>query len=169
MCESVLQFITRRRSIREFTGDPVDRSQLEVALQAAMAAPSARNSRPWEFVVVTDRERIRSLCTAHPHAGFGVDAGAVVLPVGRREGYDWFDQDMAAATQNFLLAVANLGLGATWCGMTPKLQDAIRPLVGLPEAMTAFALIPVGVPAQRRPARTQYEPERVHWEQYRCA
>jgi nitroreductase len=166
MSKDVLQFIAMRRSIRAFTGEPVDRAKLEVALKAAMAAPTARNSRPWQFIVVTDRQKVRAVCEAHPYAKFGVDAGAVVLPFGRKEGYAWFDQDMGAATENLLVALANLGLGATWCGMSDERQEAVRALVGLPEDLHVFALIPVGVPAEEKPARTQYEPERVHWERY---
>ncbi len=166
MGKDVLQFITARRSVRGFTGDPVDRDNLEIALKAAMAAPSARNSKPWEFVVVTDKERVRAVCEAHPYAKFGTDAGAVVLPLGKKEGYAWFDQDMGASTENLLLALANLGLGATWCGMRDDLQEAVREAVGIPEDLYVFALIPVGVPSEAVPPRTQYETERVHWESY---
>lgn len=166
MSEQVLRFFTARRSIRAFAAEPIDRAKLETALKAAMAAPSARNTRPWEFVVVTDRETVRAVCDAHPYAKFGVDAGAVVLPVGRKEGYPWFDQDMGAATENLLVAIANLGLGATWCGMSDERQAAVRPLIGLPDELFAFALIPIGVPAEEKPPRTQYEPQRVHWDRY---
>jgi nitroreductase len=166
MGKDVLQFITARRSVRGFTGEPVDRDKLETALKAAMAAPSASNARPWEFVVVTEKERVRAVCEAHPYAKFGADAGAVVLPFGKKEGYAWFDQDMGASTENLLLALANLGLGATWCGMHDDLQDPVREAVGIPDELYVFALIPVGVPSEAVPPRTQYEPERVHWERY---
>jgi len=166
MHEEVLQFMTKRRSIRAFTGDPVDRKKLEIALRAAMSAPSAANARPWQFIVVTDPEKIRAVCQAHPHATFGESAGAVVLPFGKKEGYRWFDQDMAAATENLLVAFANLGLGATWCGMSDKEQKPVRAAVGLPDELFVFAVIPVGVPAEEKPARTQYEPDRVRWERY---
>jgi len=166
MDKDVLPFITARRSVRGFTGEPVDRDTLEIALKAAMAAPSARNTRPWEFVVVTEKERVRAVCEAHPYAKFGVDAGAVFLPFGKKEGYAWFDQDMGASTENLLLALANLGLGATWCGMGDELQEAVREAVGIPEDLHVFALIPVGVPSEAVRPRTQYEPERVHWERY---
>jgi nitroreductase len=169
MGEDVLRFITERRSVREFTGEPVERAKLEIALKAAMAAPSARNSRPWQFVVIMDQERVRTVCETHPYAKFGVDAGAVILPFGKKEGYRWFDQDMGAATENLLVALAHLGLGATWCGMSDERQEAVRALTGLPDDLYVFALIPVGVPAEEKPARTQYEPERVHWEQYQRA
>jgi len=163
MDDTVLKIFTLRRSIRRFTGDPVDRPALVTALKAAMAAPSANNRRPWEFYVVTDRARIREICASHPYAKFGVDAGAVIIPFGLKSGYRWFDQDMAAATENLLLAIAHLGLGATWCGMDDDRQGAIREQIDLPEDAYAFALIPVGVPADRPTPRTQYDPDKVHW------
>ncbi len=166
MTSEVLEFITRRRSIRKFTGAPVPREALVTALQAAMAAPSANTVQPWEFIMVTDKEKIKELCLAHPYAHFGVNAGAVVIPFGKKEGYKWFTHDMAAATENFLLAIANLGLGATWCGMDDARQDLIRPLVGLPADLYAFALVPIGVPAEKKPPHTQYEESKVHWEGY---
>jgi len=164
--DQVLQFITKRRSVRAFTGEPVPREKLEIALKAAMAAPSARNSQPWHFLVVTERERIQALCAAHPYASFGDKAGAVILPFGRKAESRWFDQDMGAATENLLLALANLGLGATWCGMPAELQADVRTVVGIPEGLTFFALIPVGVPAESVEPRTQYRAERVHWEEH---
>jgi len=162
-----LRWITQRRSIRQFTGDPVPREKLTAALQAAMAAPSAQNLRPWRFVVITDKATRAALAKAHPYAGFAADAGAIILPFGKKEGSAWFDQDMAAATENLLIAISGLGLGATWCGLDEALQDRIRPLVGIPDDLYLFALIPVGVPAEEKPARTQYDEARVHWERYR--
>jgi nitroreductase len=166
MSKEVLRFITVRRSIRAFTGEAVDRAKLEIALKAAMAAPSANNSKPWEFVVVTDQEKVRTICETHPYAKFGTNAGAVVLPFGKKAEYQWFDQDMGAATENLLIALANLGLGATWCGMSDERQAAVRELVEIPDDLYVFALIPVGIPSEGVPARTQYEAKRVHWERF---
>lgn len=165
----VLDVIQKRRSVRKFTGAPVSREKILSALEAAMAAPSARNLKPWSFLVITERTVIQALCQAHPYAGFGVDAGAVVLPFGSKAESRWFDQDMAAATENLLIAVSGLGLGATWCGMDEARQEAVRRLVGLPDDQFVFALIPVGVPSETPPARTQFEASRVHWERYKGA
>ncbi len=162
----VLHAIQKRRSVRKFTGAPVAREKIHAALEAAMAAPSARNLKPWSFLVVTERPSIDALCRAHPYAGFGVDAGAIVLPFGSKRDHKWFDQDMAAATENLLIAVAHLGLGATWCGMDDERQPAVRAIVGLPEDQFVFALIPVGVPVESPVPRTQFEPSRVHWERF---
>jgi len=166
MSTDILDAITKRRSIRAFAQQPVERAKLEIALKAAMAAPSANNGRPWRFLIVTQLDQVRTVCAAHPYARFGARAAAVILPFGEKAGSPWFDQDMAAATENLLIALANLGLGATWCGMDDGLQSSIRSIVGIPAQMHVFALIPVGVPAEAKPARTQYEPERVYWETY---
>ncbi len=53
-----LAFFFRRRSIRRFTPQLVEREKLECLLQAAMAAPNACNSEPWEFIVVTNPPRL---------------------------------------------------------------------------------------------------------------
>jgi nitroreductase len=161
-----LRAIQNRRSVRKFTGAPVAREKIHAVLEAAMAAPSARNLKPWSFLVVTERPAVQALCRAHPYAGFGADAGAVILPFGSKHTHKWFDQDMAAATENLLIAIADLGLGATWCGMDDERQPAVRALVGLPEDQFVFALIPVGVPAESPAPRTQFESSRVHWEQF---
>lgn len=163
---SIIERIMARRSIRRFSGDRVDPDVIRQALRAAMAAPSANNGRPWHFVVVTEPETIRELCSRHPYAGFGKEAGAVILPFGRKTEAKWFDQDFAAATENLLLALANLGLGATWCGMDDAKQASIREPVDLPEDQYVFALIPIGVPAEEKAPRTQYEESRVHWQRY---
>lgn len=162
----VLAFFMRRRSVRRFTGEPVPREKLELLLKAAMSAPSARNRQPWEFLVLTEREKIREVCLAHPYARFGVDAGAVILPLGKPQGNPYFFQDLAAAVENLLLAAANLGLGATWCGMDEKRQENLRPILGIPEDYWIFAVIPVGIPAERPEPRTQYDPAKVHWERF---
>ncbi len=167
MSEKVLEFITKRRSIRKFTGEGISRESLETILKAAMAAPSANNARPWQFLVVTDKAKIAAICRAHPYAAFGVDAGAVIIPFGKKERYKWFDQDMAAAAENLLLATANLGLGATWCGMLGEREAKVHSVAGLPDDVFGFALIPIGVPAEEQPSRTQYDEKRVHWETYR--
>ena len=163
---SIIDQIMARRSIRRFSGEPVDPETLRHALRAAMAAPSANNGKPWHFVVVTQPEEIRELCSLHPYAGFGKEAGAVILPFGRKSEAKWFDQDLAATTENLLLALAGLGLGATWCGMDDAKQADIRKRVGLPQDQYVFALIPVGIPAEKKPPRTQYEEARIHWERY---
>ncbi len=165
MSNSVLEMIMQRRSVRSFTGEQVTRSQLATILKAAMAAPSAGNGQPWRFLVLTDTVKIQEICLAHPHASWGVKAGAVIVPYFEKQTKNYYImQDMGAATQNLLLAVAGLGLGATWCGMPEERQELVRPATGISEQYWIFAVIPVGVPAETPPPRTQYDDQKILWQ-----
>ena len=158
-----------RRSIRQFTGQPVAPEQVDTLLKAAMAAPSAGNRHPWHFVVVTDAATRSALAQAHPHAKMVTQAPVCLVPCGQPElSYpgteEYWVQDVSAATENILLAAVGLGLGSVWCGVYP-LEDrilAIRQILGVPQNVIPFALIAIGYPAESKEPRTQYDPNRVH-------
>ena len=162
-----------RRSIRRFTDQPVDVEQIDMLLKAAMAAPSANNSKPWHFIVVTDGAIRDALAEAHPYARMATQSPVCIVPCGEsrlsragRSGF-WV-QDLSAATENILLAATGLGLGAVWCGVYPseeRLAD-LRRILGIPEGVVPFALIPVGHPAEQKEPRTQYDGDRVHRERW---
>ena len=78
--------IFHRVSIRKFQDKPVEPEKIEKLLRAAMAAPSAGNQQPWEFYVVTDKEKILELSKATPYSGCAAGAPVVIVPVYRKEG-----------------------------------------------------------------------------------
>jgi nitroreductase len=154
-------FIYKRRSIRKYKPDPVPDELVTETLKAAMAAPSANNARPWAFVVVRDPETRRALSNVHQYARMAADAPVVIVVLGDR-GNRWMQQDCAAATENLLLAAANLGLGAVWVGLREERDAPVRELLGVPGKYRAFCLVPVGYPAEEKEPRTQYDEARVH-------
>jgi nitroreductase len=162
-----------RRSIRAFTAEPVDPAQVEVLLQAAMAAPSAGNRKPWHFVVVTDVRMREALVQVHPHAKMAAESPVVIVPCGDPSlgipGHpDYWIQDLAAATENILLAATGLGLASVWCGVHPVAErvEAVRRVLGVPGTVTPFALIAIGHAAEHKEPRTQYDALRVHRERW---
>ena len=161
----MLDFIYKRRSIRKYKPDPVSDELITEMLEAAMAAPSANNAQPWEFVVVRDEEKKRALSEVHQYAGMAADAPVVMVVLGDANNY-WMQQDCAAATENLLLAAANLGLGAVWVGLREKHDAYVRELVGAPDTQRAFCLVPVGYPGEKKDPRTQYAEAKVHREQW---
>jgi len=167
-----LDFIFRRRSIRRYTPEPVDEATLTRLLQAAMAAPSAVDSQPWEFVVLTDPDLLRRLRDRLPLGRHKAPAAFVICgsPETARNtaGRLFWQQDCSAATENLLLAAAALGLGGVWVGVSPlkPLMRWVADLVGLPEAVIPLAVIYVGHPAEHKPSRTRYDERRVHWQRY---
>lgn len=165
----MLDLIQKRRSIRKYTAEPIAEADIQAMLEAAMAAPSASNIKPWEFVVVRDRELCRKLGDTHPYSKMAAEAAAVFVVCGREgESRHWVE-DTSAATQNLLLAAAGLGLGAVWVACYPNAEreQYVRDLLGLPAGLRILCLVPVGHPAETKPPRTQFDPARVHYDRYK--
>ena len=102
-----LDFIFQRRSIRKFTDDAVEDEVLEQLLRAAMAAPSAMNTKPWRFIVVREPDRLERLRGVMPFAKMKAAAAISVCadlrgPRNLVTGKFW-QQDCSAATQNLSL------------------------------------------------------------------
>ncbi len=161
----MLETIFARRSIRKYTGEPVTEEQVQKLLEAAMAAPSANNSQPWHFVVVQDREQLRRLAEAHPYGKMQAEAAlSIAVCADPSLSPRYWVQDCSAATENLLLAATALGLGGVWLGVYPN-QDRVarvREVLGIPEGIEVLCLVAIGHPAEKKPPRTQYNPQRVH-------
>jgi nitroreductase len=162
-----LNIIFSRRSIRQYTGEPLSEQEIQSLLKAGMAAPSAHNKQPWRFVLVTDQEKRQALSNVHPYAKMVADAALAIVVCGDMTvSPDYWAQDCAAATENILIAAAGLGLGAVWLGCYPQQEriKAIRSILNIPEHIGVQCMISVGRPAKVKSARTQFEPSYVHKE-----
>jgi len=165
-----LEFIQKRRSIRKYQpGAEVSDEQVDVLLRAAMAAPSASNQQAWAYIVIRDRDLLEEAMEVHPYASMLRTATLAILVCGdltRAHHEGMWIQDCSAATQNILLAAANIGLGTCWCGVHPRPErvEGLRKVFGVPDGITPFALISVGVPAEEKPPADYYDAERVHHE-----
>ena len=159
-----LRIIFSRRSIRRYTGAPISEADITSLLQAAMAAPSASNKKPWHFCAVTDRKTLIALSERHPYGKMLVDAALAVAVCGDPSISDWWVQDCTAATENILIAATGLGLGAVWLGCHGRAEreQAVRDVLGIPQGIGVLSLLSIGHPGEDKEARTQYDPARVH-------
>lgn len=161
--------IFSRRSIRRYTDEPLTDEEIQTLLEAAMAAPSASNMRPWHFVTVTERATLAALAQAHPHGRMTSHAAAAIVVCGDPAlAPRYWVQDCSAATQNVLIAATALGLGAVWLGCHPneEREAAIRKVLDIPDCLGVLSVISVGHPAEDKPARTQYDSSRDHRERW---
>lgn len=169
MAKELIETIFARRSIREYTSKPVSEKNIERLLEAAMAAPSASNRKPWHFVVVTDRHILDRLAKVHPYGKMLFEAPLCIAVCGDKNiSPRYWVQDCSAAAENLLLAATALGLGAVWLGVHPRESrvDPIRKALKIPENIVPLNLISVGHPAEEKDPRTQYDKLRVHREQW---
>jgi len=168
----ILEHIMARRSIRKYTDEAVTEEEITRLLKAAMAAPSASNRKPWEFVVITEPDMMRRVRSAMIFGRYNAPMAIVVCGNMRRTypppGTGYWVQDCSAATQNILLAAAGMGLGSVWLGVYPisVFVARVRRVLNLPSHIVPLNVIYVGHPAQNKTPRTQYDPRRVRWQQY---
>ena len=163
----MLNAIFERRSIRKYLDRPVEDEKIQTILRAAMYAPSAKDGRPWHFVVVRDRSVIEKFMQVHPYSKMLSQAPVLIVICADRTleaapGY--YLEDCGAAAQNLLLAAHELGLGTCWLGISPvkERMEPMRPLLGLPENVEAFCGVAVGYPAEKRETPERYDQSRVH-------
>ena len=169
-----LKTIFARKSVRAYRSEAVSDEKLQVLVRAGMAAPTAVDKRPWEFVVVTDRAVLKQLADALPYAKMADRAAAAIVVGGdvRKQWggmeSDYWIMDCSAATQNILLAAESMGLGAVWTAVYPEDSRvrAVRQILGIPHYVVPLNIIPVGVPADREKAKDKYDPKQVHWNKW---
>ena len=169
MTKELINIIFARRSIREYTNEIVNQKDIKVMLEVAMAAPSASNLKPWHFIVITDRQILDSLATAHPYGKMLLRASLCIAVCGDTTiSAQFWVQDCSAAIENLLLAATALGLGAVWLGVYPRKErvNAIRNVLKIPETVIPLNLVSIGHPAEEKESRTQYDEQRVHHEQW---
>ncbi len=164
----MLDLIKKRRSIRAYTEEPVPEADVKALLEAAMAAPSAHNAQPWEFIVVRREDLRRQLAETHQWSDICSDAPVVFVVCGHERRSDHWVEDTSAATENLLLAVAGVGLGAVWVGIYPRPQREahVRKVLSIPDGMRVLCLVAVGHPAESKPPHTKYDESKVHYDGY---
>ena len=162
--------ILTRRSIRRYKDQPVGDDVIHDLLEAAMYAPSASDRRPWQFVIIKNRNQLDTLADLLP---FGkmlhrAPLGIAVCGDLHRQRLSFWIQDCSAATQNILLTAHDKGLGAVWIGVYPRkerIADVTR-VLSLPNGILPLCVISLGYPAEVRIANNRFDSSRVHYDQW---
>ena len=165
--------IRARRNVRSYEDRPIAPEDLERILEAARRSPSSTNQQAWDFVAVTERERLRELARVWSwakHVGTSAATIALVMPASEdAEDRETYQYDLGQATMSIMLAAADLGIGS--CHASVGDQALARELLGLPEDRECPVLISLGYPADRplepiaRPRRRPFD-DVVHRERW---
>jgi len=143
--------IRARRNVRSYRPDPVPDGDLQRIAEAGWRAPSASNRQPWDFVIVTDPERLQQLSTVWQgarHIASARAAIALVAPVPPDERRKLLDQyDLGQATMAMMLAATELGVGTGHSAVGD--QDKARAILGVPDDHIVAYLLGLGYPADR--------------------
>ncbi|MGI5849685.1 MAG: nitroreductase family protein [Christensenellales bacterium] len=168
-----LKPILERRSCRAYQDKPVPKDMLKMLLQAGMNAPSARDSQPWEFLVMHDYAKKKAVSELFIYWRMLEKASLGILVMANTSGYasttkEFFIQDCAACTENILLAAQAMGLGGVWLGLYPKtaFMQKIRDIYQIPKDILPFSIVSIGYPAWPIEPHTVYRAEKVHTDIY---
>ena len=163
------EVLKKRRSIRKFTDDSISDELIDELLHAGMSGPSACNRQPWEFYVIKNPEMLVKIRRTSRFTNMEAKLAIVVcgnldkaLPNSMK---DYWIQDCSAATQNILLRVTDLGLGAVWCGAHPQknVEKKIKEILDLSDKLVPLNIIFIGHPNQEVEPRTQLEEKKIHY------
>lgn len=174
--QAVLDNIAARTSVRAYTSEPVPDEMVETLLRAAMAAPSAMNRQPWEFVVVNERAILDSLAGKLRYAKMLDQAPLAIVVcaetmITHRDGSQsvngLWEHDASAATQNILLAAKAIGLGAVWTAASdPERSAAVKEALNIPGTIMPLCVIPIGFPAEDPEPKDKWKPEKIHYNKW---
>ena len=159
----MLELLYNRRSIRKFLSMGIEEEKVDKLLEGILLSPSGRGRRPWEFVVVDDKDTIAKLSEAKGHgSAFLKTAPLAVVVVGDPEKSDTWIEDTSIASALALLEAEFLGLGACWIQIRGRKHSSeissdryIKDLLAIPEHFAVESVIAIGYPDERPPAYTR--------------
>ncbi|MEM7828206.1 MAG: nitroreductase family protein [Candidatus Aenigmatarchaeota archaeon] len=153
MKEDILEIIKTRRSIRKFKEQIPDEALIKKCIEAACYAPSSKNSQPWSFVIVRDKEKINELSKTQPYAEFLQNAPvAIVALADESKSPNHWIEDCSCAIMLLMLEAHSLGLGTCWCAVylpnTQSREEYVRKVLDIPPSIRVVAIVGIGYPEE---------------------
>lgn len=154
----MIDLLRRRRSIRKYDGRPVDKKSLGLLVETLLRAPSSRNNKPWEFIIIDDKELLIQLSEAKEHGSQflrGAALGIVICADSTKS--DVWVEDCSIASILVQMTAQSLGLGSCWIQVRNRRHDAkttsekfIRKLLGLPSHIRVESIMSIGRPGEKK-------------------
>ncbi len=140
--------VVAKREVREYTDRPVPEDVLMKILQAGRAAGSSKNTQPWRFIVLKERQHRHDLSSAMM-APRNLDRCAVAIAVVLLNERLRFDAGRVA--QNMMIAAWGLGVGSCPNSVRPDDHDRMRQDLGVPADAAIATIVTLGYPAPGQP------------------
>lgn len=167
-----IKSIFERRSIRKFTNQAVAEEHKQLLLQAAFAAPSAKNQRGTDFIIIEDRKILDTLADNLQYGKMLYQAPLCIAVCSetKRGGEDLvlWEEDAAAAMENILIAAKSLGLGSVWLGILARedREDRVREILKVPAEIRIVGLVAIGYPDEEKEPHGETDKKRMHFNRW---
>lgn len=174
---TLLDMMKNRRSVRNYTGEEIPKEKLEMIIQAGLLSPTGKNSKPWEFIVVKNKETLLKMSDCRKGSAKmlkGADAAIVVL--GDTDKTDTTIEDGSIALANMHLMADSLGVGSCWIQGRLRVaederttEEFLRDILGYGENHRLIAVLSLGIP-EKKPEGYElpdiYSSEKVHFDKF---
>jgi nitroreductase len=172
----MIDLLRKRRSIRKYAEKPVDRKSLGLLIETLLRAPSSRNNKPWDFIIIDNPELLLQLSDAKEHGSQflrGAALGIVVCADSTKS--DVWVEDCSIASILVQMVAQSLGLGSCWIQIRNRKHDEkktseqyIQKILGLPKRVRVETIMSIGHPAEtRKPvAKSALEYDKVRYNHY---
>lgn len=162
--------IYNRRSIRKYEDKNIPKSKLEQLVKAGMQAPSAHNKKPYEFIIVTEKELLNKLSETGLYCHMLKYAAAAIVVMSKADEQEtpYWQADCGAVVENILLEATELGIGSCWIGEYPNIEKSqkVKEILLIPEDYQVFATISLGYAQEKKSPNDNYYKEKVHYEKF---
>ena len=163
MNEQMMETFLNRRSVRSYTGEAVPMEKLNTIIMAGLSSASSRAIRPWDLIVVRDKDKLIEMsgCRLKGSSRMLAGADAAIVVVGDEERSDVWIEDCSVVMANMHLMASALGVGSCWIqgrdheavdGETT--EDFLRRILQFPSESRLLAILSLGMPDEELPART---------------
>ncbi len=163
--EAALSAIYNRKSVRSFIKDrPVSDEDVQALIKAGMSAPSGKDTRPWEFVIINDRAILDKMAEELPTTKMLSQAPMAIVVCGDTIRSSYWYLDCSAATENILLAAEAMELGGVWTAAYPY-RDRMATVIkhtNMPAQVLPLAVIPIGYPMGNHSVKDKYDEKKIH-------
>lgn len=172
----LFEYMKQRRSIRKYTQDPIEDIKIEKVIQAGLLSASGRSIRPWEFIVVRNKETLQKLSECRVGAAkILAEADCAIVVIADEKKSDVWVEDCSVAMANMHLMADGLGIGSCW--VQGRLREApdgrtteeyVRNILVFPEKYKLEAILSMGV-SEKHPSPYNVEDlryEKIHREKF---
>jgi len=165
-----------RRSIRKYKNKEIPKEIIDKIVQGALTAPSGRNIKPWELVVVTDKDILTKLGNARGAASSPMkNASLGIVVIANPEATDLWVEDSSIIATIIQLTAQSFGLGSCWLQVRERLSDDgksvesnVKEILNIPDKYRVECMISIGYPdEEREPHKVEnLKFEKVHYNKF---
>ncbi len=161
----MLDILFKRRSIRKYQGKPIESEKIKELVTALLLSPSSRNIKPWEFIVVDDKELLEQLATSKSSsAAFLKQAALGIVIIADAAKSDVWVEDCSIASIILQLTAESIGLASCWIQIRQRWHDSsqtagdyIKNILNIPEPYQVESIIAIGYPGENKAPHNEAE------------